>query len=467
MPLVAAGAIRVCVASANSQACGGIVTSVRPPRALSVFCRMPDSQAANPLEGLLGKSEVTAATGDGVDTILQAVRNHLGMDVAFVAEFRERKRDRVFRHVDAKDRTPVKPGDAVPLEQGYCQRVVDGRLPQLIVDAQALPEAASLPETRAIPIGSHLSVPIRLSDGKVYGTFCCFSFMADRSLTSRDLQMMKAFADIIADQIDRERRQALEEAEHKRRILEVMAAGQPAMVYQPIFDLNTRCVAGVESLARFQVSPQRTPDLWFAEAAKVGLGPSLEACAARSALQALQLLSADVYVAINGSPEFILSGELPSLLRDVNLHRVLLEITEHASVSDYDRLLGTLLPLRALGLRIAVDDAGAGYASMRHILSIEPDVLKLDISLTRGINQDPKRRALASALIAFAREIGSSVIAEGVETAAELRTLCALGVAKAQGYYLARPMPLSDASHVLPFADEEAGLELLQISAGT
>jgi predicted signal transduction protein with EAL and GGDEF domain len=97
--------------------------------------------------------------------------------------------------------------------------------------------------------------------------------------------------------------------------------------------------------------------------------------------------------------------------------------------------------LRALGVRIAIDDAGAGYASMRHILSIEPDLIKLDMSLTRGIDQDRKRRALASALIAFAHETRIDIVAEGVETAAELDTLRELGVRKVQGYFLARPGP--------------------------
>ena len=397
---------------------------------------------SNSLQGLLAKSDVKLASYGGIETILQAVRTHLGMDVAFVAEFRAR--DRVFRHVDAQGATPVKSGDVAPLEQGYCQRVVDGRLPQLIVDAQNLPEAAALPETQAIPIGSHLSVPIQLRDGHVYGTFCCFSYLADLSLTNRDLQMMKAFADVLADQIERDRRQAQEEAEQRKRIVEAMDQGQPAIVYQPIYDLNTRRLVAVESLSRFQSVPQRTPDVWFAEAALVGLGPTLEACAARAALEALRQLPTDVYVAVNGSPEVILSGALVSVLQGVDLRRVVLEITEHASVPDYARLLEALAPLRALGLRIAVDDTGAGYASMRHILSIEPDLLKLDISLTRGIDHDLKRRALASALIAFARETRIGVIAEGVETAAELQALRALGVTKVQGYYLGRPMPLAE-----------------------
>jgi EAL domain-containing protein (putative c-di-GMP-specific phosphodiesterase class I) len=401
---------------------------------------MQRKEAASSLQGLLANPDVKLSNYGGIETILQAVRTHLGMDVAFVAEFREH--DRIFRHVSAQGATPVQPGDAVSLEQGYCQRVVDGRLPQLIVDAQALPEAAALPETQAVPIGSHLSVPIRLPDGHVYGTFCCFSYLADLSLTNRDLQMMKAFADVLADQIERDRRQARKEAEQTKRIVEAMDQGQPAIVYQPIYDLNTRRLVAVESLSRFQGVPQRTPDVWFTEAAAVGLGPTLEACAARSALEALRQLPEDVYVAVNGSPEFILSGALAPLLHGVDPRRVVLEITEHASVSDYTRLLEVLAPLRAFGLRIAVDDTGAGYASMRHILSIEPDLLKLDISLTRGIDHDLKRRALASALIAFALETKSAVIAEGVETAAELRALQALGVTKVQGYFLGRPMPL-------------------------
>jgi EAL domain-containing protein (putative c-di-GMP-specific phosphodiesterase class I) len=401
---------------------------------------MQHQEAASSLQGLLANSDVKLSSYGGIETILQAVRTHLGMDVAFVAEFREH--DRIFRHVSAQGATPVQPGDAVSLEQGYCQRVVDGRLPQLIVDAQALPEAAALPETQAVPIGSHLSVPIRLRDGHVYGTFCCFSYLADPSLTNRDLQMMRAFADVLADQIERDRRQAQEDAEQSKRIVEAMEQGQPVIVYQPIYDLNTRRLVAVESLSRFQIVPQRTPDIWFAEAAAVGLGPTLEACAARAALGALGQLSEEVYVAVNGSPELILSGLLAPLLQGVDPRRVVLELTEHASIPDYGRLLEMLAPLRALGLRIAVDDTGAGYASMRHILSIEPDLLKLDISLTRGIDHDSKRRALASALIAFARETRIAVIAEGVETAEELRALRTLGVTKVQGYYLGRPMPL-------------------------
>lgn len=399
---------------------------------------MNESRADNPLAPVLSTEP---GGNDGIDTVLRSVRTHLGMDVAFVAEFG--KHDRVFCHVDAAGTSPVKTGDRVPLEIGYCQRVVDGRLPQLIVNAQALPEARALPETQAIPIGSHLSVPIHLQDGTLYGTFCCFSFQADLSLTPRDLQMMRAFADILADQIERRRRAANEHALKLNAVTAAISAGDPAMVFQPIYDIGGGSIVALESLSRFNTPPRRGPDQWFADAARVGLGPRLEILAAKSALKALASIPPAVAIAVNISPDTVLEGDWTSSFEQVDPRRVILELTEHAAVTDYARLLELLAPWRALGLRIAVDDAGAGYASLRHILAIEPDIIKLDISLTRGIDADRKRRGLASALTAFARESGTATVAEGIETEAELRTVAALGVSLAQGYFLARPTELA------------------------
>jgi len=136
---------------------------------------------------------------------------------------------------------------------------------------------------------------------------------------------------------------------------------------------------------------------------------------------------------------------LVELMSELPGHRLVLEITEHATVEDYDALRAALRPLRGRGVSVAIDDAGAGYSSLRHILALEPDLIKLDMSLTRNICLDPARKALAAALISFARETGSRIIAEGVETAAELATLQSLGVEKAQGYFLGRPMALNAA----------------------
>ena len=119
-----------------------------------------------------------------------------------------------------------------------------------------------------------------------------------------------------------------------------------------------------------------------------------------------------------------------------------MEITEHEPVEDYEELAGALRPLRELGVRIAIDDAGAGYASLRHTLALAPDIVKVDIALTSAIDTDRAKRALASALISFADEMGITIVAEGIETEASLRTLVDLGVRYGQGFHLARPAPL-------------------------
>ena len=140
-----------------------------------------------------------------------------------------------------------------------------------------------------------------------------------------------------------------------------------------------------------------------------------------------------------------MSSGFPETINEAAPGRVVLEITEHTDVEDYDRLLRALQPLRQRGLKVAVDDTGAGYASLRHILNLRPDFIKLDMDLIRHIDLDPARRALASALIAFARDTDSCIIAEGIETASEFATLRSLGVEQAQGYFLGRPMPLEQA----------------------
>lgn len=214
-----------------------------------------------------------------------------------------------------------------------------------------------------------------------------------------------------------------------------------SMVFQPVFDLRTGVQSGAEALARFTGTPERTPDLWFAEAASVGYGTDLELAAVRRALAASPDMPPQLYLAVNVSPETVLDARLEPICATRPGHGLLLEVTEHAQVDDYPRLSKALLSLRGHGARLAIDDAGAGFASLRHIVRLEPDVIKLDVSLVHEIQLDPVRRSLASALVSFADEIGSVMVAEGIETGAELDVLQHLGVHFGQGYYLARPGP--------------------------
>ncbi|HAQ85718.1 MAG TPA: diguanylate phosphodiesterase, partial [Pseudomonas sp.] len=149
------------------------------------------------------------------------------------------------------------------------------------------------------------------------------------------------------------------------------------------------------------------------------------------------------YMSLNVSPATVLTGSLAAALAHQPLDRLILEITEHASIGDYEIVANVLEPLREQGLRLAVDDAGAGFASFRHILKLKPDVIKLDGSLIRNIDSSTGCRALAAALIRFAEETGSKVVAECIETEAELAVLRELKVNKAQGFLLGRPVPIT------------------------
>jgi EAL domain-containing protein (putative c-di-GMP-specific phosphodiesterase class I) len=353
----------------------------------------------------------------------------------------------VIQNADVRGAPPFAVGDTFPLEDSYCQRIIDGKLPYLIHDASMVPEVAEMASTKEMPIGAHLSVPIRLSDGSVYGTFCCFSYVADHSLRDRDVQMMHAFADLAAAEIEADLAARATHDEISSRTKSVIEQNGPNMVFQPIYALETREIIGVEALARFPDAQARGPESWFAEAASVGLAVDLELAAVRAALSALPHLPANTYLAVNVSPQTILSGELEPLLKNIPLGRLVFEVTEHEIVEDFVLLRTALEPLRR-HCKIAVDDVGAGYAGLRHILDIRPDVMKLDMSLTRRIDKDPARAALASALIKFGRDIGSTIVAEGIETRAELTTLSCLGAHAGQGYYLRRPQPLSA---VMPF----------------
>jgi EAL domain-containing protein (putative c-di-GMP-specific phosphodiesterase class I) len=227
-----------------------------------------------------------------------------------------------------------------------------------------------------------------------------------------------------------------------QRIQQVLTGGMITMVFQPIIDLQSRQVNGVESLARLTAEPRRSPDLWFIEATNVGLGVELELMAIKEALTQLDLLPPTVYMSINASPATAAAPGLAAALERVPLERIVLEVTEHDAVADYEVLIASLRDMRSRGLRLAVDDMGSGYANLRHILELNPDVIKLDVALTRGIDSDTPRRALAASFANFAREIGAKIVAEGMETESEYQTLKDLGVHLGQGYYLARPGPL-------------------------
>jgi EAL domain-containing protein (putative c-di-GMP-specific phosphodiesterase class I) len=370
---------------------------------------------------------------------LEAVRRHLGMDVAYLSEFVGE--DTVFREVDAPGlEALIKVGDSLPLEQVYCRHILAGRLPELIPDTSADPFATALPITAQVPIGAHVSIPIRRADGEIYGMFCCLSATPRPTLNERDLHIVRAFAGMVAEM---HREHAVQEALDRKTALvrQALEPGAFSIHLQPICALVGGQPLGFEALSRFVLEPPRKPDAWFADAADCGLGIELECAAIEAALLVYERLPACFTLSVNASPETVSSGALARLLENRVIDRLTLEVTEHAAVNSYEALNSELAPLRARGLKLAIDDAGAGFAGLQHILQLQPDIIKLDMTLIQTIDVDPARRALAGAMQMFARQTGAVLIAEGVESQAELSTLAQLSFMRAQGYLLGKPQP--------------------------
>lgn len=225
----------------------------------------------------------------------------------------------------------------------------------------------------------------------------------------------------------------------RRRIAAVVSTRAVDTALQPIVSLGSGRMVGVEALSRFRDG--RGPDAWFEDARMAGSTITLDRFTFCTALGRLHQLPPDVYLSVNASPELIMHRDFGDLLAEepTLLSRLVVEITEHKRIVDYAVVNRALAPLRAQGMRLAVDDAGAGYASMTHILRLRPDIIKLDRSMVSDLRTDRAQRSLVTALVLMAFDIGASVTGEGVETHEQLDTLGLLSVDAAQGYGLGRP----------------------------
>jgi EAL domain-containing protein (putative c-di-GMP-specific phosphodiesterase class I) len=225
----------------------------------------------------------------------------------------------------------------------------------------------------------------------------------------------------------------------RHRVADLVEERGVQIALQPIIDLATGLLVGAEALARFPDG--RCADTWFEEASTTGQALDLDRVAFTAACRAASALPEGCYLSVNATPELLLSGNLVATLveQHVPLDRLVIEVTEHVKIASYGDLKACLLALRERGVRLAIDDTGAGYASFNHVLQLRPDIIKIDRSLIADLTEDPARRSLVTALVLLALDLDATVVAEGVESASELTTLGALGVDYAQGYLLARP----------------------------
>ncbi|MEA2630525.1 MAG: hypothetical protein QOE66_744, partial [Chloroflexota bacterium] len=210
-------------------------------------------------------------------------------------------------------------------------------------------------------------------------------------------------------------------------------------LFQPVIELATGTTIGFEALTRFDDGSP--PDLTFAAAVDCGMGIQLELATLEAALRDAHRLPPDAWVSLNVSPALLAKGggTLAGILAPAG-RRTVLEVTEHETIDAYGPLREAMVRLGP-GVKLAVDDAGAGAANFNHLVELRPDFVKIDIGLIRGVDTDPGRQAVVAGLVHFARRTGCAVIAEGVETELERATLIVLGVTLGQGYLLARPAP--------------------------
>lgn len=394
-----------------------------------------------------------------IERVLAAVRGHLGLEIAFVSRYVEGGQ-RELTHVHTDLDLPMGPGFREPVENSYCWHILEGRLPELIQDPADHPFAKTLAITDMLPVGCHLNVPLRLTDGSVWGSFCALGREADRTLGERDLGVVRAFAGLAAERIEQSMECEMELAATRTRIDEMLDGHAITIFHQPIHALDSGEAVGVECLARFPNTKQRGPDAWFDDAEKVGLGVELEMAAVRNALETLSHVPEGKYAAVNVSPATILSGVLEKELEGIETTKLVIEVTEHQQVEDYASLSRKLERLKGK-VRIAIDDVGTGYSGLRHIVDLKPDILKMDMSLTRDIDRDPARRALTGALVQLSRDIGCKLVAEGIETFEECHAMAVLGVDYGQGYFFARPLPVVAAQqHMLGQRDEDDAPDL-------
>lgn len=369
--------------------------------------------------------------------LLRTAREALGITVTFLSRL-----DGTHQHIELLEGPGAigvffPDGSKQPQETSLCQAIRDGKLPPVIPNLKDFPEAMKLPASRFPRIRSFVSVPVTLSDGSLYGTFCGAGFGSDKGLSARDKAMMDVLAHATSVILEPGVMERARHEEIESRLLPLFEAGGPRVVVQPIVDLATGVRIGAEALSRFPAEWDKAPDVCFEEAHSIGRGHDMEVQALASAADYLTQISG--YVAMNVSPATLMTAGCQLLLHDMALDRVVLELSEHDQVENYAALTTVLAPLRAKGLRLAIDDVGAGFSSLRHIVLTSPDVIKIDRSIVDGVSTDAVLRTLVQSLVDFGHGCSASVVAEGVETQADADVLLSLGVDYGQGWHFGRP----------------------------
>jgi EAL domain-containing protein (putative c-di-GMP-specific phosphodiesterase class I) len=378
------------------------------------------------------------APSDVIEEALEAVRLHLGMDVAYVSE--SGPDTVVFRHVAGVDvDNYLKVGLTIPACDIFCNRIAEGDFPCAIRDTSAVPVLKDLAFIRDANVAAFVTVPIRRSTGENYGMFCCYAHTPRPEISERDLNTVSMFAKLTTRSINQHF-----DAQHEIKTLnaqlsQAMQKDGFSIHLQPIVSLSDGRPMAAEALSRFSQYPSLGPEWWFAQAQRTDMQIELEVAAISKALMFLDDMPDRTYLSVNASPQTVSSPLFMDAIAGVPADRLLVELTEREIILETAKLLKSLSVLRDKRIGIAIDDVGAGYAGLNTIVSLKPNVLKLVRSLVSQIHECTVKQSLTKAMVHFANEMSAFLVAEGVETIAEHKTLRSLGVRLGQGFFYARP----------------------------
>ena len=373
---------------------------------------------------------------DDLHGLLDRVRSRLGADTIGYLEFHD---DGADVRVVLGDHRWEALGDGGRLAFDALPGVRDaGDGQAVIADVADDPQvSAALRAWGQVP-GAYLGAPVQLGTGQTAGLLCALYREERPHLGARDLQLLRFAAGLLGPELV-ETGESHGLREHARRRLRSVARDDLRMAYQPIVDLASGDLVAVEALARFDTTPARPPNLWFAEALQLGMAIDLEVAAIRLALDDLDRLPAGVRLSVNTSIGTLLSGALHEALPAAVCDRLLIEITETAIAPSYAAVSEAFADLRERGARLVVDDLGAGFAGLSHLAGLRPDVVKIDRGIVRFVGEDTHHDALVAAIVDVGRSTGATVVGEGIETPGQLEHLVRAGVSQGQGYLFAAP----------------------------
>lgn len=385
---------------------------------------------------LVAALEMGAQLDDTIDSLCSAIAKLPGIDGAMILMLPP-SGDAIHKAHAGRARVPYKRDQRIPLKDS--ELLIDMTLAGPWAVSTNSASAWRLFGTYALAMrvgGIHATAyaPMRVG-GKLLGVLAVASMERNgiRALEAR-LDTLSQLATLAGTMIHNQSSEFGRQEAARHTVRDCIDAQRFHAVFQPIVRLSDRSVFAYEALTRFHDG--QAPDKHFQIAQSVGLGRELEEAAVRLALASCDGLPADMPVTVNFSPDVLAEIAGSDLLQHPP-RPITIEVTEHSRIEDYRKLLDALA--RAPHLQLSVDDAGAGFASLRHILELQPDFVKLDIGLVRDVHLDPARAALVAGMCHFARTTGKVLIAEGVECVEEADALRELGVELAQGYYFAVP----------------------------